>query len=47
MTNSWSLAYHVLNGTLDDEFPIMNDDTLTFNVDGWTGRILSSTHRQC
>ena len=37
MTNSWSLAYHVLNGTLDDEFPIMNDDTLSFNVDGSMG----------
>ena len=27
MVNAWSLAYDVLNGTLDENFPIMTDDT--------------------
>ena len=26
MINAWSLAYDVLNGTLDEEYPIMNKD---------------------
>ena len=26
MINAWSLAYDVLNGTLDEHFPIMTDD---------------------
>ena len=25
MVNAWSLAYDVLNGTLDENFPIMNN----------------------
>ena len=27
MVNAWSLAYDVINGTLDENFPIMTDDT--------------------
>ena len=26
MINAWSLAYDVLNGTLDEHFPTMTDD---------------------
>ena len=26
MVNAWSLAYDVLNGTLDENFPIMTKD---------------------
>ena len=29
MICSWSLAYDVLNGTLDENFPIMTDNTIT------------------
>ena len=29
MINSWSLAYDVLNGTLDEEYPIMTDNRIT------------------
>ena len=29
MVNAWSLAYDVLNGTLDENFPIMTDNTIT------------------
>ena len=34
MVNAWSLAYDVLNGTLDEEYPIMkNDDVTTLGGD--------------
>jgi len=26
MVNSWSLAYSILNGTFDEDYPIMTDD---------------------
>ena len=29
MVNAWSLAHDVLNGTLDENFPIMTDNTIT------------------
>ena len=29
MINSWSLAYDVLNGTLDEEYPIMTNNRIT------------------
>ena len=29
MVNAWSLAYDVINGTLDENFPPMTDDTIT------------------
>ena len=29
MVNAWSLAYDVINGTLDENFPIMTDNTIT------------------
>ena len=33
MVNAWSLAYDVLNGTLDDEYPIMKNKDDDFNVE--------------
>ena len=29
MVNAWSLAYDVINGTLDENFPPMTDNTIT------------------
>jgi len=29
MVNAWSLAYDVINGTLDENFPLMTDNTIT------------------
>ena len=33
MVNAWSLAYDVLNGTLDEEYPIMNKEKVVLGGD--------------
>ena len=40
MTNSWSLLYHTINGTLDEVFPTMTNSGIgTHSKGGWVDQL--------
>ncbi len=39
MTNSWSLLYHTINGTLDEVFPVTGIGTHSYQKGGWVDQL--------
>jgi len=39
MTNSWSLLYHTINGTLDVVFPVTGIGTHSYQKGGWVDQL--------